>query len=103
MKNDIENCQQGFVEKRSTASNLVSFMDFVVEEVENRRQVVVIYFDFKKAFDSEHRDVLLKKLHTHGVQGMMLKWIESYLSARSFRVRVDGCLSSVFLVTSGVP
>lgn len=71
--------------------------------VENQGQVDVIYFDFKKAFDTVPHNILLAKLRQYGLYGKMIEWIKSYLMGRIFRVKVAGSVSEVFSATSGVP
>lgn len=101
--NVIDVRQHGFMTKRSTATNLNELVSFVAPLVENRGQADVIYFDFRKAFDTVPHDVLLRKLLYYGVTGSMLKWIQSYLVDRPFKVKVAGALSTEFIATSGVP
>ena len=63
----------------------------------------MIYLDFSKAFDKVDHQLLIKKLQRYGVSGKLLKWIESFLSNRMQKVAVDGCLSYVCRVLSGIP
>ena len=46
---------------------------------------------------------LLYKLKSYGINGLLLSWVESFLSNRVQKVRVGNCLSDVISVTSGVP
>jgi len=45
--------------------------------------VDVIYFDFKKAFDSVPHKRLLIKLKAYGIDGSLLYWIECFLTTES--------------------
>ena len=54
----------------------------------------VVYLDFHKAFDSVPHQHLLKKARAHGIDGNLLKWIESFLTGRKQRVNVNGEMSS---------
>ena len=50
----------------------------------------VIYLDLAKAFDTVlHRRLLLKQ-HSYGIDGTLLKWIDSFLTDRRQRVVVSG-------------
>ena len=60
-------------------------------------------FDFSKAFDKISHTVLLQKIRNVGIEGKLLKILRSYLTNRSQRVRINGILSAVRLVLSGVP
>ena len=64
----------------------------------------MIYFDFAKAFDSVSHDLILKKLkHEYKVDGLMLRFIKSYLQGRQQQVVIGGVASSQLKVKSGVP
>jgi ribonucleases P/MRP protein subunit RPP40 len=59
--------------------------------------------DYKKAFDSVPHRRLIEKLKTFGITGKVLKWLESFLSARTMRVGLRGTYSDEVPVISGVP
>jgi ribonuclease P/MRP protein subunit RPP40 len=59
--------------------------------------------DFSKAFDVVPHGSLLTKLAYYGIRGNTLEWIDSFLSNRTQRVVVDGEMSQLAPVTSGVP
>ena len=65
------------------------------------RQVVSIFFDAQKAFDSVPHDKLLQS-HI-GVCGPLLQWLTNYLENRHQHVVLDGESSSLVSVSSGVP
>lgn len=95
--------QHGFVEKRSTITNLLYCLDKWSQYFDNHDPLDIFYLDFERAFDKvPHRRLLLKLKH-FGIQGALLKWIESYLTGRTFQVKVGNSLSSRFDVLSGVP
>lgn len=87
----------------NTNSNLVSYINSVVEAVDKQQQVDAIYTDFSKAFDRVCHNTLLTKLSRYGFGGPMLLWLESYLADRSQYVVVKGFQSEAFPVLSGVP
>lgn len=103
LKGKIDSRQHGFMQKRSTVSNLNHLLSFMAPAVKNRMQVDTIYFDFRKAFDSVPHSILVQKLAKYGIAGRMLRWIRSYLSGRKFKVKVANELSDEYDVTSGVP
>jgi len=45
----------------------------------------------------------LEKLKLHGINGKLLKWIQSFLEARLMRVGIRGSFSDRIEVLSGVP
>ena len=49
----------------------------------DKSKVDVIYFDIAKAFDSVSHDLILKKFRNeYKVDGLMLRFIKSYLQGR---------------------
>lgn len=67
------------------------------------QEIDVIHLDLSKAFDKVSHDLLLTKLHRHGISGTALRWFEGYLSNRQQRVVLEGTFSDWLPVTSGVP
>lgn len=95
--------QHGFVEGRSTVTNLFCITQYLSEAVDSNLQVDVIYTDFSRAFDRLDHHILLKKLETVGLNRPLLNLFHSYLDERSFFVQHSGFRSAEALVTSGVP
>lgn len=102
-KPTIINEQHGFVDSRSTVSNLACMENRIARALECRGQVDVIYTDFAKAFDKVSHNVLQSKLKKLGVANPILAWISSYLHNRKQLVHIGGYSSREFDVTSGVP
>lgn len=63
----------------------------------------MIFLDFSKAFDSVSHSLLVHKLQSFGLNGLLLNWIQSYLSNRQQRVVIEGNSSPWLPVKSGVP
>ena len=60
--------------------------------------------DLSAAFDALDHDILLKKLETlYGIKGKALMWFKSYLSGRTFSVKIRKTQSSIEIVLYGVP
>ena len=62
-----------------------------------------IFLDLKKAFDTVDHSILLCKLNEAGVYGTERKWFESYLGDRQQATHVDGKLSKLDNIKTGVP
>ena len=95
--------QHGFVQGRSCLTNLLLTRESWADSHERRVPVDAIFFDFSKAFDKVDHCRLLGKLAQLGIAGNLLRWISSYLTGRSWNVRVNGHLSTPRLAPSGVP
>ena len=71
--------------------------------MQNHAGTDIIYFDFKKAFDSVSHPKLLTKLEAYGISGLLLAWINNFLQNRSQFVVLRNCQSEPIPVISGVP
>ena len=101
--NFFDKCQHGFRSNRSCVTQLLEVLNDFSKMVENGDCIDVIYLDFSKAFDTVPHQRLLSKLKAYGIQNNMLSWIESFLSERKQRVRVNTAYSDYAPVTSGIP
>jgi hypothetical protein len=95
--------QFGFLPKKSCNLALLDSIYHWQSSLKNKKNVDVIYFDFKSAFDMIKHDKLLYKLEKFGFDGKLCTWIKSFLSERKSFVRVDSAISQkCFNVPSGV-
>ena len=96
--------QHGFVNNKSCTTQMVPFTHNLAFNLNNKEKTDIIYFDFAKAFDSVSHDLILDKLkYRYKVDGLMLRFIRSYLQDRQQQVVVGGVTSETLLVKSGVP
>ena len=95
--------QFGFMKGKSCLSQLLHAFSVVHEAFDKRKQVDMIYLDFRKAFDSVPYKELLYKLWIIGITGDLWLWFKSYLSGRSHYVAYDNVSSETCPVLSGVP
>jgi len=59
----------------------------------NKYNVLSVFIDIKKAYDMVNKEVLLFKLLSFGISGRMFHFIHSFLSNRTFQVRIGPTLS----------
>jgi hypothetical protein len=95
--------QHGFLPGRSCLSNLLPFMDQVSHASDQGKATQCIFFDLSKAFDKIPHDLLASSLEVSGIPSSLLAWITSFLSNRTFQVRVGDSYSLPVDVSSGVP
>ena len=105
MKNSglLSNAQHGFMARKSTTTNLLECCSDWNLALRSHKAVDVIYLDFAKAFDSVVHSKLVAKLNSYGINNMIVKWIESFLTGRFQYVRVGFSMSGICPVVSGVP
>jgi hypothetical protein len=81
----------------------LQFVDVLTTTWDEGLNTDVIYTDFQKAFDSVSHTRLLHKLKGYGIRDPLLGWIRDFLSTRKQQVSVNGFLSELMDVVSGVP
>jgi len=95
--------QSGFRRRRSVEDNLAALDILTRENFINGRQVLALFFDLEKAYDKVGRQPIIKHLEHLGFHGPMFAYIKSFLSDRSFYVRVANAESSTSIQEEGVP
>lgn len=80
--------QYGFRANRSTALALADQIEEISNLTDNKKIVIGIFFDLKKAFDTIDHKKLLQKLDRYGIRGTALNWVGSYLENRRQFVRI---------------
>lgn len=65
--------------------------------------VICVFLDLKRAFETIDRNRLLCKLEGFGVKNSAYRWFESYLKGRTQRTKVNGSVSEAIPNELGVP
>ena len=102
-ENLLSSKQYGFINRRSTTTQLLSYLDKCIDTIVPGGVVDTIYFDFVKAFDSVLHERLLGKLKSYSINGKVLGWIKAFLSNRRQIVYVNGMKSDPATVLSEIP
>ena len=95
--------KHGFIAKISTLTQLIEYYSRILDLLEELGTVDAIYLDFAKAFDKCDHGVIMHKLRSYGITGKLGLWIYNFLIKRKQAVMVNGHLSTLNWVTSGVP
>ena len=97
-------CEQfGFLANRSSVSQLPLSFSKILENCDKGLSTDLVYFDFRKAFDSVPHSILLYKLWSIGVTGTLWHWFQCYMSNRHHFVLLEDQPSALLNVKSGVP
>jgi len=99
----IYDLQFGFRKKHSTNHALLSIIETIRHNMDNKIYSCGVFVDLEKAFDTVKHSILISKLHHYGIQGVSNDWVKSYLSNRTQSVSVNGAKSDVSNVSCGVP
>lgn len=71
--------------------------------IDSGERIIAVFLDFKRAFETLDRDILVSKLDQYGIRGKELEWFKSYLSERFQQSKVIDELSDEYEVKLGVP
>ena len=94
--------QNGFREGRSTVTQILALRRLIEEVKKNNMKAVLCFIDFKKAFDSINRSVMMKILKAYSVPPNLHRAIENmYTNTRARVMSPDGC-SEEFNIRTGV-
>ena len=87
----------------NTTTALIQMYDTWITAVDAGELAGVCLLDMSAAFDLVDHDLLLKKLRLYGFKEDAISWLNSYLSDRRQCVSIDGSLSRLEPVPTGVP
>ena len=80
-KNNILNdAQHGFCEGKSTETATHAFLENIQNAVEEKVNLIGIFFYLSKAYDVLDPKILLFKLDAYGKRDFVNQWFKSYLS-----------------------
>ncbi len=82
--------QSGFRRGHSTETALLSVTEALRIAKADSKSSVLILLDLSPAIDTVNHQILLTTLSSLGITGIPLRWFESYLTGRSFRVAWGG-------------
>lgn len=95
--------QSGFRRSHSCETSLNFVLTNWKNAIDKKHFIVAVFLDFRRAFETIDKQILLNKLMTYGVLANELKWFNSYLSARMQKTSFEGVVSEERLVEYGVP
>ncbi len=61
---------------------------------DQKKHALLLFIDFRKAFDTVNQDILLRKLRNYGFDLNALSLLENYFSDRSQLIKLDFTLSN---------
>jgi len=94
--------QSGFKNWRIT-DHILHLHDTVQKSFANRHHVLAIFINLEKAYDMVSHQVLLFKLVQMGFNGRIFNFMNSFLSRRTFQVRLGSSLSTTKTLETGMP
>ena len=102
-KNIIIKMQSGFRNSRQTKDNILFLSQKVKEQINKSGEMLSLFFDIASAFDKVWHNCLLVKLISIKVPYYLIKILISFLSERTFLVKVGDAVSTTRRAKCGVP
>ena len=103
MENYISKFLCGFRHGYSTQHCLLVMLEKIKKALDNNRSCGAVFTDLSKAFDCIRHDLLIAKLHAYNFDNSALNLINSYLTNRMQRTKINNKSSTWSEVTFGVP
>ena len=103
MNNLFFNGQHGFRAFHSCESALHELISFLNETKNKKLIALLLFIDFKKAFDLVDSNLLIKKLFHYGFSNEALDLIKNYFYNRKQKVKIKDTFSDLLLNLLGVP
>ena len=95
--------QCGFRKGYSTQDCLLAMVENCKKALDQGNEYGALLTDLSKAFDCLPHDLIVAKLHAYGFSIELLKLINSYLTERKKRVKMNDQFSSSLDIVVGVP
>ena len=88
----------------STETALLKVQNDIATSMDKGAAVGLVLLDLSAAFDTIDHSILFNCLqHWYGIDGVVLKWVHSYLNSQKQRMKIDGHLSEAFQLLYRVP
>ena len=100
--NHISWFQSGFRSNRSITDNLVRLETCICDAFIKKENVVTVFFDLEKAYDTTRRYGIFEEIHRLRLRGRLPKFIENFLADRTMQVRIGSSLSDYYDQEQGV-
>ena len=102
VESKLQDGQCGFRPGRSITNQIFTLKQIFEKSWEYGKDLFACFVDFEQAYDRVPRDKLRKVLQEYGVNGQLLRAIESFYCRLEVCVRVNGKLSKPFHASVGL-
>ena len=100
----LGNCQSAYRQFHSCETALALVSNDILNNLNSGLPTFIVMLDLSAAFDTVDHAILIERLeNTYHVTGIALEWFKSYLSGRSFNVKIRCSLSNGVITFYGVP
>ena len=101
--NKFNKFQTGFRKGLSTTDQLIKIQNEITKSLRSKSLTIAVFLDFEKAYDMVWRPGLLHKCNKLGINGKIFNYIESFITNRTFQVKINNTLSTIKNQLNGTP
>ena len=101
--NYLDNAQYAYRKNKSTIDALMNLNFLVTKAHEENCFCVVVFFDFRAAFDVVNHTLLLQKILSIDIPYELFLLIKSWLTNHKFCCEINGEYSTIVPQTQGIP
>jgi exonuclease III len=95
--------QNGFRKGRSTIAQILALRRIIEEMNNGNKELTIVFVDFKKAFDSIHREVMFEILGLYGIPEKIINAIKAlYTNTKAKVITPDDGETELFDIVAGV-
>lgn len=101
--NLINQCQYGFQPKKSTEIAAAKLITDISQGLNSQKPTIAVLIDFQAAFDTIWHKALIYKMHSMNFDKNIICLVKSYISDRTFAVKINNKLSTIKQIVAGAP
>ena len=101
--NKFNKYQTGFRKELSTTDQLIKLQTEITKALRHKGLTLAVFLDFEKAYDMVWRPGLLHKCIKLGLNGKIFNYIKTFISNRTFQVKINNTLSTTRTQINGTP
>ena len=94
--------QSAYRVAHSTETAIIKIHNDIVNGIDKDQCTILASLDLSAAFDTIDHDIFIGRMHAYGIRETALKWFQSYLDRRSYRVLINNAFSPAHTLSCGV-
>ncbi len=98
----ISSDQTAYIKRRNIGQNLRLIQDIIEHADQHHKTGVLLFLDFKKAFDSVEHNFIYETLDAFNLGPEFIRWMKTLYSQTQTCIKNNGYLSSTFDITRGI-
>ena len=99
----VDKYQSAYLPHRSTETALTSIINDILISLDNKAPCYIVLLDLSSAFDTLDHNILSSRLNEIGIYGQVHSWFMSFVSSRTYSVKINSSLSPPYVNIHGVP